>query len=195
MENNKKLGYLILLAVVLLVLCCLYVFLVHSPESSVEKKVKNENLTNNYNNKQPSQEQVYIFDEKKFNAANEGLLKMKENKNLGESTKNLIEIFESNLPKEDKAAFWYLSYGYNFVKLINKLDNSKIKPYCDALFKTIKNSQIYIINPAGKYEVNQIIKINKPKEFFEKVLKDLKNSNINKSNPYIIAIEKCLSIY
>ena len=195
MENNKKLGYLILLAVVLLVLCCLYVFLVHSPESSVEKKVKNENLTNNYNNKQPSQEQVYIFDEKKFNAANEGLLKMKENKNLGESTKNLIEIFESNLPKEDKAAFWYLSYGYNFVKLISKLDNSKIKPYCDALFKTIKNSQIYIINPAGKYEVNQIIKINKPKEFFEKVLKDLKNSNINKSNPYIIAIEKCLSVY
>jgi len=195
MENNKKLGYLILLAGVLLVLCCLYVFLVHSPESSIEKKVKNENLTNNYNNKQPSQEQVYIFDEKKFNAANEGLLKMKENKNLGENTKNLIEIFESNLPKEDKAAFWYLSYGYNFVKLISKLDNSKIKPYCDALFKTIKNSQIYIINPAGKYEVNQIIKINKPKEFFEKVLEDLKNSNINKSNPYIIAIEKCLSVY
>jgi len=195
MENNKKLGYLILLAVVLLVLCCLYVFLVHNPESSVEKKVKNENLTNNYNNKQKTQEQVYIFDEKKFNAANEGLLKMKENKNLGESTKNLIEIFESNLPKEDKAAFWYLSYGYNFVKLINKLDNSKINPYCDALFKTIKNSQIYIINPAGKYEVNQIIKINKPKEFFEKVLKDLKNSNINKSNPYVIAVKKCLSVY
>jgi flagellar motor component MotA len=194
METNKKLNYVIFLFIALLLGCCLYVFLTNTKEEIKnrtspinEKIIQNKNLQ--------KEEQIYVFNKEKFKIAEKGLLKMENHPNLGEKTKNLIQVFKSNLPDEDKAAFWYLSYGYNFVKLINKLNNNQIKPYCDGLFKAVKNSEIYVINPTGKHFVNQIIKIQKPKIFFEKVLKDLKNSNVNKSNPYITAIEKCLAIY